>query len=124
MLKKNILIPYEKYEKLMNHRSKDEVDGQCISHTQHNELNRDKHNEYGVKVEKDKVDPTKAKMSLGLQKGEGGIDFHATGEVNNDTSLQSTINEDTSKKIGYKSIRGPPGRRVDTKSRKRKWEQF
>ena len=54
-MKKNILIPYEKYEKLMAQSKVDTPDGQCVSHTHHMESNRDKMSEYGVRIEKEKV---------------------------------------------------------------------
>ena len=86
MLKKQILIPYEKYEKLINQGDEknvgDALDGQCISHNQHFEVSRDKRADYGLDL--NKAEPTNANFSLGMQRGEGGgIGFNAEGNLNN-----------------------------------------
>lgn len=137
MLKKNILIPYEKYERLMAQTQTDNTDGQCISHTQHAEVNRDKFREYGFKFEKDKEDQSKANMSIDLQKGGGEVKFNATAGLNNDPpqnihSVKSNVlkpNNDNESSLNsnsaiidaplrekvYMNSRGPPGKRPSNK---------
>lgn len=129
MLKKNILIPYEKYEKLMAQTKPDDIDGQCVSHTQHIEVNRDKRNEYGVKLEKDKDEPQKANVAVGLQKGgaDGGVKFNATAAINNETSpaSRSVIIDAPVKEMAYTNPRDPPGKRaLKNKTVNRNWETF
>lgn len=137
-MKKNILIPYEKYEKLMAQSKVDTVDGQCVSHTHHTESNRDKMSEYGVRIEKEKDDQFKSNLSFGIQKGEGGVfEMKAnavTGEETPPTDTppsslspngreSKTINSPTLGGGVYSYPRGPPGRRERIK-KKRKWEEF
>ena len=149
-MKKNILIPYEKYEKLINQSKMDNsdmTDGQCVSHTQHIELSRDKTNEYGFNYEKDKEEERNANLSLGLQKGEGGFQFNANAELNRSPPLEpgfsngggdgrleqasSNIRLSPKGRQAYITQAGPPGRRQtgppgrrQTTNRKKKWQTF
>ena len=122
-MKKNILIPYEKYEKLMcQAKMDDQTDGQCISHVQHVEMNRDKLKEYGLKIEKEKEQQVEPNFSLGIQKGEGGFEFNATGGLNSHPTDTPSIRLSPSGSQSYKRPKGPPGRRETKKNKK--WEQF
>ena len=80
-MKKNILIPYEKYEKLVAKSNADAPDGQCVSHTHHIESNRDKLNEYGVRVERDTDDKQNPNLSFDVHKGKGGFDVSASART-------------------------------------------
>ena len=137
-MKKNIMIPFEKYEKLMAQSKVDTPDGQCVSHTHHLESNRDKLNEYGVRVENQKDDELNSNLSFGFQKGEGGFQVNASalsGVVTPPTHPppglspngreSPTIRASPNGGGSYRHQAGPPGRRETTKSkRKRKWEHF
>ena len=125
MIKKHILTPYEKYEKMIN-QSNDCVDGQCISHTEHTEFNRDKYKEYGLNVPIDKNEPTKGHVSFGIQKGEGGVNLNATAGLNESIVPEKPILSEDSKEHSYNIYRGPPGRRPQKikKKQKQKWEIF
>lgn len=127
-VEKNVLIPYEKYEKLMNsitthNGDDDKLDGQCISHTQHFELNRDKNTEYGVDIDKNSEDPIKRKVAFSIQKGDGKIDLTGT------EGFEETI--ETQNQPPPNDIGGPPGRRLKhrppkkyNKNKKNRWTKF
>lgn len=141
-MKKNILIPYKKYEKLISQsKMTDMTDGQCISHNQHIELGRDKVNEYAFNYEKEKEPEKKAKLTIGLQKGEGGdFNFKANAAMNSTPPLEgpgssggefperehsSPIRLSPERRQSYIRHSGPPGRRASKiKNRKKKWQTF
>ena len=130
MIKKNILIPYEKYEKLITQSNlsnmNDTTDGQCISHTEHIEFNRDKHKDYSLNFLEDKKEPTKGHISFGLQKGEGGINVNAKAGINESPTLDTEVLPTSNKKYSYNIHKGPPGRRQHKlkKKQSQKWETF
>jgi len=131
MLKKHILIPFEKYEKLMKQSNRmsdennaDSHDGQCVSHTQHIEVSRDKQTDYGLDFNKETEEPTSANFDVGLQKGEGGdLKFNVEAGLNKETSK-----EPPQRGLFYKLHKGPPGRRASPLRKKRKkakhWQTF
>jgi len=107
-VKKNILIPYEKYEKLVgsmnNPNQNDDLDGQCVSHTQHIELNRDKNTEYGIDIDKKDDEQIKRKLSLDIKKGDGEI------SINGSEGLEEP--SEKSHKSHYIGDNVPPGKRL------------
>ena len=143
-----------KYEKLINQSKMDKsdmTDGQCVSHTQHIELSRDKLNEYGINY--GKLKEQEKHLSLGFQKGEGGFQFNANAAASGTPPVEPTPSTGgdgllfpirqqkstpSSRADGQSSIIrlspkerqsyirqvGPPGRREPKVNRKRKWETF
>ena len=131
MIKKNILIPYEKYEKLIAQSNtgnmNDSTDGQCISHTEHIEFNRDKYKDYSLNLPFDKKEPTKGHVSFGLQKGEGGLTVNANAGINESSIPETQTLSASSKKVSHNIHKGPPGRRqpkFKKKQKNQKWEIF
>lgn len=131
MLKKHVLIPFDKYEKLMKQNENmtkeiktDSNDGQCVSHTQHIEVSRDKQTDYGLDINKEaEEEPTSASFDIGLQKGKGdNFEFSAAGGINNSPP------EPPQGRLPFGRQRGPPGRRAapkkKKKNKKKNWETF
>lgn len=129
---KNILIPYERYENLLLQantdvkNNNDNLDGQCISHSQHFEINRDKHNEYGLQFEKGEDTVKNSKVKFGLQNGEGGFKLDALASINDGNINENGLSIPPIPSHVKKNKKGPPGLRSGMKGKKKelKWKKF